>query len=150
MLFHTHLLIGILFFLALGDMFSGGSKVVFFIIVMLGSILPDIDSKESKISQAAGPFSFFGRIFKHRGMLHSLLFGLILFFIMSYFWNDYYATALFIGFFAHLTGDMITPQGIKLFYPFLKFRIRGPIRTGGIGEWIIVLFVILGIIKLIF
>jgi inner membrane protein len=106
--------------------------------VLLGSILPDLDERNSKINQWSG---FIGKIivffFKHRGLLHSLLFHVGLFVLVSYTFNTYYAAALFIGYIAHLIGDGITPMGVQVLYPFSKFKLRGPFRVGGFVEKII-------------
>ncbi len=141
MLFRTHLLLGIIFFLLAKD-FVGGNDVIFFLLVLFGSILPDIDEGRSKINRWSG---FLGGIIaffsKHRGFFHSLLFFILLFFACAYFWSPYYGAALLLGYAAHALGDGITPMGIQVFYPFSQFKMKGPIRTGSFAEGI--LFVIL-------
>tara|TARA_Y100000310_G_scaffold344364_1_gene456769 strand:- start:10527 stop:10979 length:453 start_codon:yes stop_codon:yes gene_type:complete len=149
MLFHTHILLGIVLFLITKNFFTGNDYIAFFL-VLLGSILPDIDSHNSKINKWSG---IIGRIIviftKHRGLFHSLLFHALLFIVMLYYFNIYYATALFVGYLAHLIGDGITPRGIKLFYPFSNFRIKGPIKVGGWFESLImVLLFVLILVKL--
>ena len=138
MLFHTHILLGVVLFLLIKDLFVGGNQVLFFFLVLLGSILPDIDSKDSKINRWSGVIgtvvAFF---FKHRGLFHSLILHVILFFVVSYFFGTYYASGLMIGYFAHLLGDGFTRGGIAVFYPFSKFKVRGPVRVGGFFEGLI-------------
>jgi inner membrane protein len=146
MLFRNHILLGIVFFLLLKDYINGG--LVFFILVLLGSILPDIDERNSKINQWSG---FIGKIIatfsKHRGFFHSFLFiGILIFIVWNYFGLNY-GLALGIGFLAHVVGDGITPMGVQMFYPFSKFKVRGPIRVGGWMEGIIFLFLVLLIVK---
>jgi inner membrane protein len=148
MLFPTHILLGIVFFLLLKDFFSGGNEVIFFLLVLLGSVLPDIDEKNSKVNRWFGFLGLFIAFFaKHRGFFHSLLFHGILFLIISYFFNTYYAFALFLGYLAHLVGDSVTPMGVQLFYPFLKFKFRGPIKTGGFYESIVLVLLVVVILK---
>jgi inner membrane protein len=148
MLFRTHILIGIIFFLLLRKFFSGGDEILFFLFVLLGSILPDIDEANSKINRWSGIIgkwvSFF---FKHRGIFHSLLFAVLLFIIVAVYWKSYYAWALALGYVAHLIGDGITPMGIQIFYPFSTYKIRGPIRTGGWMEGMVFLVLVVVIIK---
>ncbi len=149
MLFQTHLMLGIVFFLLLENFFPDNQFVVLFL-VLLGSILPDIDDYRSKINQWSG---FIGRIIafftQHRGMFHSLLLYLGLFFVMAYFWEEYYGRALFLGYLAHLIGDGMTKQGLQVFYPFSKFKVRGPVRVGGYLELIIFLLLVVVVLKML-
>jgi len=144
MLFNTHILLGITLFIVIKDFFKGGNEIVFFLLVLLGSIFPDIDSPNSKINQWSG---FIGKIVtlfaNHRGVFHSLPLYLILFFLITFFWSKYYASALFIGYLAHIIGDGITRGGVKIFYPFSFFKIRGPVKVGGYFEWVIFGFLII-------
>lgn len=149
-LFYTHLLIGIIVFLLTKDFFSGGSQLIFFFMLLLGSLLPDIDEQRSRINHWSGIIGIVVAFFsKHRGFFHSLLFFVLSFILIDFVWNFYYATALFLGYFAHLIGDGITRRGVCIFYPFSDFKIKGPVKVGGVMEWLIVLIlVILIIIKL--
>ncbi|PIZ51474.1 hypothetical protein COY27_03725 [Candidatus Woesearchaeota archaeon CG_4_10_14_0_2_um_filter_33_13] len=150
MLFYTHLLLGIVGFLLLNKYFSGGYEWLFLLFVLLGSVLPDIDDGKSKIKKASGIIgSVISFLFKHRGILHSLIFALVLFVLLSL-WDIYYAWALLIGYTSHLVGDVITPMGIQLFYPFSRWKIRGPIRVGKFGEWIILFGLVVLVIKELF
>jgi len=148
MLFHTHVLFGITSFLVLKDYFSGGNELIFFLLVLLGSVLPDIDEYRSKIKQWSG---FIGSIItfftKHRGIFHSFLFALLLSFVVMFVWNHYYASALFIGYLTHLIADSLTPMGIPVLYPFSEFKVRGPIKVGSIGEWVILIGLVVLIVK---
>lgn len=138
MLFATHLLLGILFYLIFHRFFAGGNEIIFFLMVLLGSILPDIDERSSTINRWTGVFgkviSFF---FKHRGIFHSLFLALLLFLVISVYGSTYYATALLLGYIAHLVGDSFSPSGIQMFYPFSQFKFKGPLKVGGFLEWIV-------------
>ncbi len=150
MLFYTHLLLGILFFVLLKNYFSGGSSFWFLILMLLGSILPDIDEANSKIKRWSGIIGdVVSSFFEHRGIFHSLLLAVILFFGITYFFGNYYAWGLFLGYVTHLIGDGLTPMGVQVFYPFSKFRIHGPIKTGGMGETILLVLIALVIIKIL-
>ncbi len=149
-LFYTHLLLGITAFLLLKDYFPGGNETIFFLLVLLGSILPDIDEADSKINRwsglAGGIIAFFSR---HRGFFHSLLFFALSALLIRYFWSGSYAAGLFMGFMAHLAGDAITKMGVAAFYPISEFKIKGPVKVGGIMEMILVLFLAGIIIKIV-
>lgn len=146
MLFYTHLLLGVVVFLLVKGRFSAGGG--FFLVLLLGAILPDIDEYKSKINQWSG---IIGKIIsflaKHRGIFHSIPLALFLFFVLSSVWNFHYGWALLIGYTTHLVGDGLTPMGVQLFYPFHSFKLKGPIKTGSIYEWIILVGLIVLVVK---
>lgn len=147
MLFHTHMLLGIISFLLLRAYLSGNEYLIF-ILILIGSILPDIDEHKSKAVQLSGIIgkivSFFA---KHRGIFHSFLLPLVLFGLLGYFWNFAYALALFVGYMVHLIADALTPMGIPAFWPFSGFKLRGPIHCGTWQEWILFGILVVLIIK---
>jgi inner membrane protein len=149
MLFATHILLGITLFLLLAETIGGTVDV--FLFVLLGSILPDIDSKGSIINRWSGIIGTFAVfVSKHRGLFHSLLFFLLISGIIGFGWNMSYALGLLVGYAAHMIGDGVTPMGVQLFYPFSSFKIRGPIRVGGILEsGVVVVLVVVIVEKLI-
>lgn len=148
MLFKNHLLLGIVFFLVFKEFFQEGNQIIFFLMIMLGSIFPDIDERRSKMNQWSG---FVGRIvtffFKHRGVFHSLLFAVIISLAIGLYSNLHYGLGLFVGYVAHLTGDMITLAGVRPFYPFSDYKIKGPLRVGGMWEKVVYLLLIILILK---
>lgn len=147
MLFHTHILFGIIVFLLLRGSVLG-NEYVLLALVILGAILPDIDEHNSKITQLSGLIgkivSFFA---KHRGIFHSLAFILLFSVFLGWLWKPYYAFAFFAGYLSHLFADALNPMGIPVFYPFSEFRLRGLIRVGGVLEWVI-LILLAGLIML--
>ncbi|PIN76695.1 hypothetical protein COV17_01375 [Candidatus Woesearchaeota archaeon CG10_big_fil_rev_8_21_14_0_10_36_11] len=148
MLFPTHVLFGVVTYFVTRHVFPGGNEIIFFLLVLLGSVIPDIDTKWSKVNQWAG---FVGKIISffstHRGLFHSVILYAIIFWFMYTFFSVYYAFALFSGYIAHLIGDVITPMGVAPFYPFSKRKVRGPIKVGGLIENIIIIVMILLIAK---
>lgn len=149
MLFLTHLLLGIISFLLIKG-YLVGNQIIILLLILLGSILPDIDEENSRINKWGGILGKIIAFFsKHRGMFHSLLFAVGLSAILGYFWAWNYGLALFIGYLSHLIGDALTPMGVQVFYPFLKFRIKGPIKTGGLMEVLVVIILVLGILKML-
>lgn len=150
MLFYGHVLLGLLVFLVSRNYFHGGNEIIFFLLVMLGSLLPDIDEKDSKINQWFGIVGkVVARIFSHRGFLHSIFFFLILGLLMAYFFNRYYAYALMLGYLAHLIGDAISLQGVKIFHPF-QWKVRGPMKVGGVMEVFLTGFLLAVIVMVVF
>ncbi len=148
MLFHTHLLFGLFFFIVFRIFFSGGNEVLFLALVLLGSVLPDLDQNRSKIHRWSGLIGIIvGYFVKHRGILHSVFFMFFSFAVASFFFGSYYGFGLLLGVTAHLVGDGLTPAGIKLFYPISKMRIKGPIKVGSIGEWLVLIGLAILILK---
>ncbi|MEN7982185.1 MAG: metal-dependent hydrolase [Nanoarchaeota archaeon] len=131
MLIRTHLIIALFFSLIFLNYFD--NKLLFLIIVLISTFIPDIDSRFSKLGKIIifRPLQFFAG---HRKIFHSFLFlGLIsfpLFFISK---TIFYGFIL--GYGLHLFVDCFSVMGIKPFYPF-EYKVRGFIRTGGFFETI--------------
>ncbi len=135
MLFLTHLLFGILIVFVVKGFISGGNYLVFFLLVLLGSVLPDIDVKGSKVNKWGGfvgsIISFFSR---HRGFFHSLSFVVLIVLLMKLFFNEYYAFALLLGLAGHLFLDLMTKKGIMPLYPFSELKLKGWVKVGSWEE----------------
>lgn len=145
MLNRTHFAITLFFILLLLPIV--GSKVIFILIAVVSSLIPDVDVKTSFIGKYKlfRPLQFF---VEHRGFFHCLLFMTfgILFFLCLY---PVGAFAFFVGYGSHLFADSLTKDGVRLFYP-LQEKISGPVKTGGILEMgILATFVVLDIFLLI-
>ena len=99
---------------------------IFIASTILGSLIPDIDYTKSTIGKIFRPISkYLNRRFGHRTITHSLLamFGsFLLFAIIESTFYDRTTTAkiYLLGYFSHLVLDMMTVQGVPLFYPFLR------------------------------
>ncbi|MCK4647492.1 metal-dependent hydrolase [Candidatus Pacearchaeota archaeon] len=142
MLIRTHLLIALFFALLLLP--YAESKLVFIIVVLIASFIPDVDSKCSKLGRKK-TFRILQFFVKHRGILHSFTF-LIIISLIFLFVFPIIVFPFFLGYGLHLLIDSFTKQGIRPFYPF-KYRMRGIIKTGGRFEtFIFVIFLILDII----
>lgn len=132
MMARTHLAFGALAAALLAPFFSYGNVWRFGVLVLVGSLLPDIDHPQSKYGRVIKPVSYpLNWIFGHRGFLHSLYIpGAML--GVSYFYNATapYLLALSIGYIAHLASDSLTVQGIKFFHPITRLRVSGFIHTG--------------------
>ena len=90
------------------------------------SVLPDIDHTRSPIGKVFYPIAkYIDKKFGHRTITHSLIFYTAGIFIVAtiekLFFPDSYLTKIFIwAFGSHLIFDMLTKQGVPLFYPFKK------------------------------
>ncbi|MAG08437.1 hypothetical protein CMO89_03115 [Candidatus Woesearchaeota archaeon] len=149
MLFKTHLAFGFLVWLLIRPYFSI-NKYLLLAVVLLASVLPDIDKSNSKVGSKIKPISFLiEKIFGHRKLFHSLfLWGIISVFVW-YFLDKGYAGAILIGTTSHLIADGLTKQGVNFLYPVSQFRIAGFIETGSLFE-IIFLMLVLGLIVIAF
>ena len=151
MLFTGHILVAILLFLLARSHFLalGANEVVAFVILLFAALLPDIDEKNSKMNRWSG---ILGRVvikvFRHRGLLHSLLFSGTIALALGLFFHEAYGLAFLLGYFAHIFADGITPMGVALLYP-LPWKVSGPLRVGSIGEKLltIMLFVIVVVLS---
>jgi len=126
---------------------------LFISITLVGSLLPDVDHTKSIIGKAFYPISKWLSVnYGHRTITHSIFF-LISICILSLFlernFSDNYSISiiLFFSVFSHLLFDMVTLQGIPLFYPFYKNPCVLPanpemrIRSGNIRQEGIILFI---------
>jgi len=132
MLIKTHLVITLFFVLLFIQNIE--SKVIFVLVALIATYLPDIDSRFSKLGRRK-VFRLLQWFAGHRKVFHSFLF---LFLIAGglYFLMPVIAFGFLIGYGSHLLADALTVQGICLFYPF-DFKVRGFIRTGKFLEFII-------------
>ncbi len=148
----THILFGLICFLIFIQFFSVSQLVFFLILTLIAALLPDIDEASSTIGRRCIPISVFLQwIFGHRGIFHSALVPLFLFLLAAFFQQRELGTALMLGYGSHLLLDMTTVSGIRPFYPFVSWKIRGPIRVGSWAEWLLFLFFEIAVcIKLLF
>lgn len=98
-------------------------SIVFFIAVIVGSLLPDIDESESYVGRRLKIISVIvSSVFKHRTFTHYLIVPLVLTIVAIFVSDAGMQTALFglaFGILLHDAGDMLTKGGIKGFlFPF--------------------------------
>ncbi|MBD3249764.1 hypothetical protein GF336_06990 [Candidatus Woesearchaeota archaeon] len=149
MLAKTHMAFGI-FIGILTFPFVGGNKIIFFGLVLLGSLLPDIDSLDSKISRNIPVLpSIISTITKHRGIFHTLFIAALFSAALYYTLGKHFAFALFIGYTSHLLIDGFTKKGVNLFHPVSRLNISGFVETGTIIEWILFIVLIVSIALII-
>ena len=112
------------------------NQYLFIATIIFASLLPDIDSGTSLIGRR---FKLASLFFKHRGMIHSILFMIgfsVVFFLITK--NFYYFLAFATGYLSHLLLDSMTPTGVAFFWPG-KNRLRGIIYTAGAWDFLILL-----------
>jgi inner membrane protein len=119
----NHLLFGILIYLVFTKLNFLDFKIIGIIILLIASLLPDIDIITSTFGNKIKIIAF---AFKHRGFFHSLLFGILMIIILLY--ANFYYFEFMIGYFSHLILDMTTYKGIQFFWP-LNFKFKGFIKT---------------------
>lgn len=114
-----------------------------------GSILPDIDQRDSKISHLPifNILSFLMRhIFhvKHRGLTHSLLFlamsmmmGITLKATIPIPLTTAFSCGIPLGISSHILLDMLNGKGVQLLYPYEKQFSICDLRYNGMVEWLI-------------
>ncbi|MDX8376872.1 MAG: metal-dependent hydrolase [Mariprofundales bacterium] len=132
----SHKIIGAASGFAVASILHFSLENIFIIIIMsiIGSLLPDIDHGGSIISRKLTWLNkLISPLLSHRGLTHS---GLV---IAGWFWLLYsYDSLVFIGlctgYISHIFMDMLTINGIKLFYPFKVNISLAKIRTGSAVE----------------
>ena len=142
----THLTITLFVVLLVLSFFE--NKVVFILVALIATLIPDIDTKKSKI----GKYKIFRGLqffFSHRGPIHSFTFLILICFLLSL-WNFVIAVAFFIGYGLHLFADSFTKMGIYGFWP-LKRRFYWKIKTGGnIENFIFSVFLVADVFILVY
>ena len=139
MRFDTHIAFGVLLFLITDYYLSLDNKVVYLGLFVLLSLLPDIDKHTSFLGKKMKIISFiFEKMFKHRGIFHSLWVSIVLYIVLARFGYGLAA----IGYLGHVVLDMLNKKGVRLLWPFI--RVKGLFLYGKIGDTVLFyLFVML-------
>ncbi|MFH1589988.1 MAG: metal-dependent hydrolase [archaeon] len=132
MIGRTHVVVG-LFVSLLFLLFTGSNDVLLFLVLgVVGSLLPDVDSAGSTFGKQSG---FIPYIFSHRGVIHSVyvlfLFSLLVFLVFGLFPAFVFGTS----FFSHLILDSFTKKGVSFFA--LGDRIRGSFVSGKLFDFLL-------------
>jgi inner membrane protein len=141
MLFKTHLVFGVFVFFILNYILLVPNKILFFIFVVAGAIIVDIDVKNSRVGRRwfLRPFQFF---IKHRGMVHSLFFGLLVSVLIASL-SEWAGFAFFAGYMSHMLLDFMTCSGVMFFWPWKKKFGLG-IKSGSAFEEIFFVLILVG------
>jgi membrane-bound metal-dependent hydrolase YbcI (DUF457 family) len=124
----THLIFAFLVLILFG--FVLDFPIYMSLFAFVGVLLPDLDMKFRKY---------------HRKLFHNIWFLIIVLFI-GFRLNLLDRTAaiiLSIGFSSHLIGDSLTHRGIMPLWPVKRPKFNGPVKTGGFGEYLIILVLLL-------
>jgi len=124
----THLIMAFLVLVIFG--FVLNFPIYMSIFAFVGVLIPDLDVKPRRY---------------HRKLFHNL-WVLVIFLFIGFSLNvfDREGGIIFsIGFVSHLIGDSLTHKGIMPLWPVKKPKFNGPIKTGGLGEYLIVLLLLI-------
>ncbi|MFH1770441.1 MAG: metal-dependent hydrolase [archaeon] len=138
MLGRTHIAIALFIFLLVLNIFSFENYLLFLLLLIIGSLLPDIDRSSSYLGRFAGTLPL---VFSHRGFFHSA-YAMILFSAVVYFIGGFLlAIAFSIGYFSHLVFDSFTKKGVAFF--LIDRKIKGPFVSGGLFDKFVFSFILL-------
>jgi len=126
MMIKTHLAIIIFFILLFLPHVS--NQLLFIAVALIATALPDIDSGFSTLGRR-GIFKILQFFTKHRGIIHSFSFCLLVSVLLALFLPSI-SLAFFLGYALHLIADSFTQEGITPFWPYSKTS-GGIIKTGG-------------------
>ena len=147
---NTHIIGGIAASLAFAQV-SNYDPVLLTGAGVIGAIIPDICHGGSKIGRRFRLLSkTINTLFGHRSFTHSLLFLVLMGFLLNTLIdNQSIIAGVLVGMASHYLLDMATKNGIKLLYP-LKITVRFPIttRTGGTVEQLV--FAVLSVLTVYF
>jgi len=98
--------------------------ILFYLFIIIGSLLPDIDTPKSYLGHKFKLLSsFIFEVFGHRTVTHSILLMTMIFFIVSLIWGlNTIIVGLTIGSVMHVLGDMLTGK-VACLYPVNKKKI---------------------------
>jgi inner membrane protein len=101
-------------------------KIIYFISMIAGLLLPDIDMPNTTYGKRIKPISkWIYRKVGHRTLTHSILFVTVLYFSCNIaFGINIITTGLMIGSAIHIFCDLFTPSGVPLAYPISNKRYK--------------------------
>ena len=124
------------------------NQIVFVVMALIGTLLPDIDIAFSTLGRYR-VFRLLQAFVRHRGVIHSFSFAVLLSLIIAVFWPAA-SLGFFLGYGLHLFSDSFTKDGIQPFWPYKK-RSLGFITTGGkIETTVLVIFIIVDLLLIVF
>jgi inner membrane protein len=109
--------------------------------VALASLLPDLDHPHAAIGESwiLHPLAWTAsKTLHHRGILHSSLAVLVVYFGVSYLLGPFLGLAWAFGYAAHIVADFLTVRGVPLFAPLTQQKLHLPlvaIHTGSLFEF---------------
>ena len=123
------------------------SKIIFLIMVLIGTLLPDIAAVLIQVEKKPGKLLQY--ISVHHNFLHSLSVCLLISILFAVF-IPVLAFGFFLGYSLHLLADSFTKTGVTPLWPYSK-KIQGSLNYGSVVEKsIFFTFVILDMLLLFF
>lgn len=120
MMARSHVIIGLTAWIAAAPMLHFHPlDPTYLVLVVGGSLLPDIDHPKSWVGRRTRPISTaIASTFSHRGITHSAIavVGLTTLLLHAGYHRGC-VSALIIGYLSHLAADMLTPRGLRLAWP---------------------------------
>lgn len=138
MLFYTHLLFTCFLVSSLRDFIPAEQAIAFLIIALFATLLPDIDNRKSVIGKF---FPLIGITASHRGFFHTPFATLLFWLVVRCLAGPIIGSAFLAGYLSHIALDSLSKQGIALFFPFSKRRLRGPIKVGSAAETVLAIII---------
>lgn len=141
MLYSTHMVTSLLAGTTIDKILNINGGIPYYVGVMIGSLLPDIDHPHSFIGRRSfGLAKVINKAFGHRGITHSFL-STILFGATTYaLLPAQLAGGLTMGFLSHILGDFFSKTGVPFFAPFDNTKYKIPLyKTGSFSESIILI-----------
>ncbi|MDB5372820.1 MAG: metal-dependent hydrolase [Belnapia sp.] len=109
-------------------------------LAVLGGLLPDVDHPKSWVGKRLRPVSdVVAGVFGHRGITHSLLAVVACWWVLRHqAVPAAVAAPVVVGYLSHLFGDLLTPGGLRLSWPFKGTWALPICRTGSAFEPLVV------------
>lgn len=106
--------------------FTFKEMLFYYAFIVIGSVLPDIDTPYSYLGKRLRPISdIIYKTLGHRSATHSIIIITIAFFVGVLIWDiNAIIVGLLIGTLIHILGDTATPQGVCIAWPLNKKRYK--------------------------
>jgi len=152
MLARTHLVFGVAAVSVASCFGVVPANPVTIIAALFGSLLPDVDHPKSSFGRKILPISWaISRVFGHRGITHSVFAVAALNYALIFKGGALppWCAAIMLGYLSHLISDWLTPMGIPFLWPYRK-KFSSPlvVRTGGAGEILLMMAVVIVIVAI--
>ncbi|MBU0472447.1 MAG: metal-dependent hydrolase, partial [Nanoarchaeota archaeon] len=129
MIGRTHILFSLFIFLLIKIFFEPSNQLLLILMLVVGSLISDIDKSSSIIGRHVKFFSLF---FKHRGFFHSFYAMMFLSLVVYLLFGFSPSLFFFVGFLSHLLLDSLTKQGVAFF--LIDKKIKGCFKSGGLFD----------------
>jgi membrane-bound metal-dependent hydrolase YbcI (DUF457 family) len=144
----THLTIGVLLVFLLEEytMLLQGNEVYAAALLLVATVLPDIDSGTSLLGRKLGVLK---KVLNHRGFFHSIMalvsFGIVVYLVTN---SRPLSYVFMIGYGSHLVADSVTKEGTRLFYPS-GLVTKGWLRVGSAVETLLFVVMVVLTVQLV-